>query len=398
MRMLISKNRPSHTVREIVVFLQRHQGVIEAFESSFAASVEAPYGIAFPFCRVAMKAVLDAVRPDAPRIVLPAYTCVVVAHAVVLAGYEPRFVDVQLEDFNASAEALAERIDASVGALIPTHMFGTPVDLASLEHRIKRPVFLLEDGALGLHPAYHPANPLIRAVTVYSFGSNKHLSTIRGGMVVTHDRELAERIRRQRDATLRRPDVRQRLVNAVELAALVTLFTPHFYVLLDRFRNHPRLTSHLDTRSVEVPTFPAESTIAFSNAQATLGLRQLAQRTAFIQARRAIAERYDSALRGFSDLIPMRLVPTSHLSHYALRVPDRDRRRFSERMKTLGVEIGRTLDYSVPDLPPYRRFADRPFPASARAAAEVVNLPNYPALSHEHVDHVIDATHRAAAV
>lgn len=394
--MLISKNRPAHRTSEIALFPRRHPGAVEAFESAFATSVGAPCGIAFPFCRIAMKAVLEAARPGAPRVVLPAYTCVVVAHAVVLAGYEPSFVDIGLDDFNADAEALAERIDASVGAVIPTHMFGTPINLAALERRIERPLLFIEDGALGLHAAFRPTNPLVSSVSVYSFGSNKHLSTIRGGMVVTHDRELADRIRRQRGAALRSPGLRERLVNAVELTALTMIFTPHLYGFLDRFRSHPLLRSHLDTRSVEIPAFPPESTVAFSDALGALGLRQLAQRSAFLQARRAIAERYDAVLYGVGDLIPMRLVPESHLSHYVLRVPDRDHRHFPERMKILGVEVGRTLDYSVPDLLPYRRFADRPFPTSARAAAEVVNLPNYPALSSAHVDRIIDAVRRTA--
>ena len=64
---------------------------------------------------------------------MPAYTCSVVAHAVTLSGNVPRFIDINLHDYNMNLEAAEAAINENTRGIIATHTFGYPQDLDRLE-------------------------------------------------------------------------------------------------------------------------------------------------------------------------------------------------------------------------------------------------------------------------
>lgn len=393
---MIAKNRPLHRWGEVFAF-SSSQDTVETFERRFSAAMGGTDGVLFPYARVAMQHVLQSALPPRSVVLLPAYTCAVVAHAIVAAGHRPRFLDIRASDFNTPTEAFLDALDSDVGAVIPTHMYGTPLDLQPLLEHLPPSVLLLEDGALGLHPAIRPLSPDMSAATIYSFGSNKHLSTIRGGMVVTHDHAFAERLRSHRDRHLKKTDWKTTILQYVEFAALHHLFAPALYSAVDALRSWGPIARRMDTRSLDEPAFPADAVFLPTSLQGVLGLSQLDQSHAFIERRRRLAERYTSALGSLSGVMTMSLDPKSHFSHYALRVERRDERKFGERMRAAGVEVGHTFDYVVPELRPYHHTADGAFPVASRVARELVNLPNYPALSDATAERVIDAVRTSLA-
>ena len=63
------------------------------------------------------------------EIILPAYTCVVVANAIVHSGNIPRFVDISLDDYNMNLDLLEQNITEKTGAIIATHLFGYPLNV-----------------------------------------------------------------------------------------------------------------------------------------------------------------------------------------------------------------------------------------------------------------------------
>lgn len=394
---LLPKNHPDHTLGEAIRMLSAGPGEVVRFESAFVEAVGARYGVAFPHCRVAIRTALQALRPPGHFVVVTAYTCIVVPHAIVLAGFAPRFVDIDPIDYNSHGEALLEAIDDRVGAVVTTQMYGTPVRMEALERGVARPLLIIEDAALSLHAAYRPPGGNLRAATVYSFDHNKILSTVSGGMLVTHDRDLADRVRALRDADLDRARVVDRFRFLVRFLGMTCLFHPTAYAAFDRLRDAPGVKGLHDTReSMDAPAFPRGAQLGMDPMQASLGFSQMAQRGRFLETRIQWARRYAAALPGISDLVPMPFNEGSHFSHYAVRIPERDRRRFRERMREAGVEAGRTLDYAIPEIPYYRPFAHRAFPLAARAAREVINLPNYPSLTEREFQRVLSAVAFAA--
>lgn len=396
--MLISKNRPSHNLSELSRYLfSRDKNLIIEFEKEFARQVNSTFGIVFPYCRVAIEAILKSVEMDGDKVLLPAYTCVVVAHALEMAHKQAKFCDVDAISYNALPEMLLDEINSEVGAIIPTYMYGTPFDMRQLEVSISRPMLVIEDGSLGLHPSYCYKNDLIKGVSVYSFGANKILSTINGGIVVTRDEKIAHAIRTYRDKNIQQESFRSWFEKTIELFTLEFLFGPEMYSFLDLLRNNAYLKKYFDTRSIEKPEFPVSAKSAFSDKQASLGLSQLKNKDQFIARRRQIAQKYHDALRKIPGINLMTMIPESHFSHFALRIKERDARQVRETFKKHGIEVGRTLDYSLPELPIYKKYAHKVFSVSKEISNEVINLPNYPHLTDKQVEYIINAAQKILA-
>ena len=72
------------------------------------------------------------------EIIMPAYTCSVVAHAVTLSGNFPRFIDIDLSDYNMNLDLAETAINQRTRCIIATHTFGFPQDLDRLKKIIKR--------------------------------------------------------------------------------------------------------------------------------------------------------------------------------------------------------------------------------------------------------------------
>ncbi len=106
---------------------------MDEFESAFARLVGQAEAIAFPYGRTALLILFDALGISGREVILPAYTCVVVAHAVVLSGNTPVFVDSEAGGFNMDLDKAAAAITPQTGAILATSIHGYPVNLDKLE-------------------------------------------------------------------------------------------------------------------------------------------------------------------------------------------------------------------------------------------------------------------------
>lgn len=383
---VISKNRPSHRLSELLEVFRFRSSVIAEFERAFAEMVGAQHAIVFPHCRTAIRDLLKMEGLKGQEVLLPAYTCVVVPHAVVLARAKPVFLDISLSDYNVPLESFLN-YQGEVGALIPTYLYGNHFGLQSLEDRFSEKL-IIEDCSLGLHPAYRPQSAKSRLVTVYSTGYTKHLSTNQGGVVVCHDERLAKKIRDLRNQHYaNRTSVLAQVRQAVEFMVLRFGFEPVLYRWIVWHRKVPFLLKRIDTRCFEAPLIPEGR--GWSPMPAAVGLKQIDRAQEILKKRREITERYYSAFQSHPNLIPMFPHPGSHLSQCPVRVPGRDEHQFRERTIRLGVEMGRMLDYSCPELAYYRERFYRDCPNARLAGKEMVTIPNFPDLNSAQVDHVI---------
>ena len=111
------------------LFTPAQTGEIERFEQSFAKLMGQNHAIAFPYGRTGLLLLLEAFNLKEQEVICPAYTCVVVPHAIVTSGNEPVFVDSQEEDFNMNLDLVPQAITEKTGAIVATSIFGYPVDL-----------------------------------------------------------------------------------------------------------------------------------------------------------------------------------------------------------------------------------------------------------------------------
>src|SRR5262249_704901 len=159
-------------------------------------------GIRNPFFvssgRAALTMLLETMRADSDRreVVIPAYTCFSVASAVARAGLLIRVCDVDLKTLDFDLSALLRVGLRKAVCIVPSGLYGLPGDLAALE-RIARDAgaFVIDDAAqcLGATQAGRACGSFGDA-GIYSLGRGKGLTTMGGGILVTHRADLASRI------------------------------------------------------------------------------------------------------------------------------------------------------------------------------------------------------------
>ena len=212
---MIPRFKPNIGRTELLALAQRHSGAVEHFEDAFAQAFGARAAVAFPYGRSALWAFLKAVGVQGAEVVMPAYTCSVVAHAVSLSGNAPRFVDIHLHDYNMDLDRLPAAIGERTRAVVATHLFGYPLDLDRLEYvvadaqqRYGRKIWVIQDCAHAFGASWK--GRMVGSagdVALYAFNISKMMTAIFGGMLTFQDVALAERVRAWRDEHFSRPSV-----------------------------------------------------------------------------------------------------------------------------------------------------------------------------------------------
>lgn len=171
----------------------------EGFEASIATYVGVSHAIGVATGTDALLLALKAlgVQPGDEVITTP-FTFFATAGAVVNAGATPVFVDIDPATFNINPSRIAEAITTRTKAILPVHLFGQCADMNPiLELAAQHDIAVLEDTAQALGAKYEGESAgSMGAAGTLSFYPTKNLGAAgEGGMVVTDDDALAERIR-----------------------------------------------------------------------------------------------------------------------------------------------------------------------------------------------------------
>jgi UDP-4-amino-4,6-dideoxy-N-acetyl-beta-L-altrosamine transaminase len=307
-------------------------------------------------------------------------TFVASANAALYCGAEVDFVDIDPRSYNMCPDALEEKLSraAREGALpkviIPVHMTGQSCDMAPIRaaadaHGVK----IVEDASHAVGGRYldTPVGSCrFSDIAVFSFHPVKIITTGEGGMALTNDPALAERMRMDRSHGITRD--RDLMRN-----------TPHgpWYYEQVRLGFNYRMT----------------------DIAAALGLGQLERLDAFVERRHEVAAAYDAGLAGLPLTTPWQHPRTRSAYHlYVIRIDRsraaRDHRAVFEALRAAG--IGVNLHYiPVYKQPWYRAlgFAEDYCPQAEAYYAEAISLPIYPALTRQDQQRVIDAVTEAVA-
>ncbi|HEX7497753.1 MAG TPA: DegT/DnrJ/EryC1/StrS family aminotransferase, partial [Candidatus Limnocylindrales bacterium] len=179
---------------------------IGEFEESWAAYCGRKYGVAVCNGTVALQlavAALDLGPGD--EVIMPSFTIVSCAMAVVYQGGVPVLVDADPDTWCMDVSQVAARITPRTRAIMPVHIYGHPVDMDPLlELAEKHGLAIIEDAAeahgteylssRGYAPAWRRCGSF-GELSCFSFYANKLVTSGEGGMVVTDDEALAKRLR-----------------------------------------------------------------------------------------------------------------------------------------------------------------------------------------------------------
>ena len=175
---------------------------VRKFEEQFAARVGRKYGVAVANGSVALDTAVAALRlGPGDEVILPTFTIISCAAAVVRAGATPILVDCDPLTWNTDVDHIAARITSRTRAILLVHIFGLPVDLdpvlaLAAQHGIR----IIEDAA-EMHGQTYKGRACgsFGDISTFSFYPNKHVTTGEGGMLLTDDPALAERCRSLRN-------------------------------------------------------------------------------------------------------------------------------------------------------------------------------------------------------
>jgi dTDP-3-amino-3,4,6-trideoxy-alpha-D-glucose transaminase len=325
---------------------------VAAFEEAFAAAAGVRRAVSVDSgtdaLTLVLRAVLERRPPDRRDVILPTFTFVATAGAVVNAGGRPVFADVDPDTMNLDPESVAALLDERTAAVIPVHLFGAPADMTGLRAALgEADVFILEDAAQAVQATHEGrrAGGLGHAGT-FSFYPSKNLGAAGdGGAVTTDDDHLADVVAALRDHGQTR-----------------------------KLYDHARVGTN--SRMDEM--------------QAAVLRIKLPLLEGWTRRRRAIAARYDLAFQG-TDLRPQAVVRgTESVYHlYTVRSPERD--ALKEHLARAGIATG--IYYPMP-LHRQQCFSKHPAascPVADALAREVLSLPCFPGLEPSEQDRVIQA-------
>jgi perosamine synthetase len=169
---------------------------IEKFEKSFSKFCNTKQGVSCVNGTAALHLALEALEiKKGDEIVIPSFTMIATANAVIYAGAKPVLVDSEEETWNIDVNKIEEKITKKTKAIIPVHTYGHPVDMNPLNEIAKKHgLFVIEDAAEAHGAEYNGKKTgSLSDIACFSFYANKIITTGEGGMLTTNNEELSEK-------------------------------------------------------------------------------------------------------------------------------------------------------------------------------------------------------------
>jgi perosamine synthetase len=340
---------------------------IDEFEQRWAAYCGKRYGIAVSNGTTALQlavAALDLQPGD--EIIMPSFTIISCALAAVYNGAVPVLVDSDPATWCMDVTQIEKKISERTRAIMPVHIYGHPVDMDPiLDLARARGLAVIEDAAEAHGAEYlsgRDANPVWRrcgglgTLSCFSFYANKLVTTGEGGMVVTDDAGLNDKVRSLRNLCFR-PERR-------------------FYHLEMGFNF--RLT----------------------NLQAALGLAQIERIDDIVARKRWMGEEYTRRLKGLRGLqLPVEESWARNVywmyGTVVLEETGMDATALAQRLKRSGIET-RPFFLGMHEQPVLHQrglFVDERYPVAERLGRQGLYLPSGLALTEEQLSRVCTVLH-----
>jgi dTDP-4-amino-4,6-dideoxygalactose transaminase len=167
---------------------------VAAFEKAFAEYHNVSHALATTNCTTGLHLILAAMGiGPGDEIIVPAFTWVSTANAVLYCGATPVFADVDCTTNNIDPADLARRVTSKTRAVIVVHLFGLCADMDAIRAVLPPHIKIIEDAACAAGASYKGARAGgLGDAAAFSFHPRKSITTGEGGMVTTQNDELAD--------------------------------------------------------------------------------------------------------------------------------------------------------------------------------------------------------------
>lgn len=177
-------------------------GYVTKFEERFAAYCGVRYGVSVSSGTTALHLALASLGiKKGDEVILPAFTMVSTANAVVYQGARPVLVDSVRDTLNLDPDKIEEKITKRTKAIIAVHIYGHPADMDKIMRIARRHKLYVVEDAAEAHGANYKGRKAgsLGDIGVFSFYGNKIITTGEGGMLVTSNQKLKEKAEYLRD-------------------------------------------------------------------------------------------------------------------------------------------------------------------------------------------------------
>jgi perosamine synthetase len=331
---------------------------ITTFEQGFADFCGVKHGVAVSNGTTALHLALAALGIVAgDEVIIPTLSFIATANAVHYTNAKVVFADSEPETWNIDPVEIEKKITTRTKVIVPVHLYGHPANMDPILEIAKRHHLVVLEDAAEAHGALYKGKRVgsLGKLGAFSFYGNKIITTGEGGIVVTDDDELDQRMRFLRDHAM----------------------------------------------STEKRYWHTE--IGFNcrmtNLQAALGVAQLEQIETFIARKQQIAARYSANL---SDLTNITLPPQATWAKsvywmYSILLNSDfplSRDEFLGQLKAAGVD-NRPFFYSIHQMPPYAGDTGL-FPVADDLSRRGLNLPSAVTLTDAQIDSICEIIHDLA--
>jgi len=325
---------------------------IEEFENLFAKYVGVKYGVATSNGTAALHLALATLGVKSyDEVIVPDLTFAATINAVLYVGAKPVIVDIDPKYWCLSPDSVRKAITSRTKAIIPVHLYGHPCDMDEIMEIAEHYGLYVVEDAAEAHGAEYKGRKVggFGHIDCFSFYGNKIITTGEGGMCLTNDEELAERMRILRDHGM---DPRKRYWHNV-----------------------------------------VGFNYRMTNLQAAIGVAQLSKIEEFIEKKRRIARLYAEELSSIEGITLHPEMPWAKCVYwlYSILIDEKKagmtRDRLVKKLQNYGIET-RNFFYPLHEMPPYREYANFSYPASSDISGRGLNLPSSVKLNEEDITYI----------
>lgn len=389
---MIPRLKASLGLKELLSALSfSKKNAILAFEKRFADLMKARYALAFPYGRTALSLGIEALHIQNKEIICPAYTCVVVAHAITYSNNTAVFVDSCPFTYNMDLTLVEKAINENTGAIIVTSIFGTPVDLEKItDIQNKYPhIKIIQDCAHSFGAEWQ-GNLVSNHgdFAIYGLNISKIMTSIFGGMLTANNFEIYQQIKTYRDKKLRENSFKKSLMRCLYFLSVYIAFNKTIYSIIYGLEKRGwlnRFVKYYDDSRIDMPKDYLEK---MTPIEARVGLAQCDKYESIIHHRKKLARYYENKLKDYPFLKLPAMNAGATFSHFVIQT--KLAAEIISYFEENNIQLGTLIDYHIPSMRAYQKNPYFSQQVSESLPGQMINLPIHTGVSQKDAEKIID--------
>ena len=355
---------------------------VEKFEKNFSSYFKLKYPISFSYGRSAIYCFLKSMKIVNKDIIMPSYTCSVIAHAIKKSGNNPKFLDVNKKNFNFNNKDLAKNIDKKTACIILTNTFGIAQDVIEVkkiikknEKKYKTKIFLIQDCCHSFDAKFKNKTIIDQGdMVLFSFNISKTITSIFGSIATFEDKEIFQNVKNYRDKNFRKKKISEVISRFIYIFLATIFFNRKFYFFTHYLQKKTRILKnltdnyHLDNKVL----LPPDYNTMLCDLEAKVGNYQLNKYKSIRKIKLNNSKYYSNILKKNKQVKIVKFNSGNTYSHFPVLV--KNKKKVIDEFEKFGYEIGEVIQYSIPNLKPYK--TNKKFLNSDYLSNHMINLPN----------------------